>query len=105
MKRTGITGPIVIAAALFATPFAATSAIAQTPSWTPPPDSARCPSKWGAGDQRGSGNHMRPQSVLNAAKLIKTGEVIELGHVLNAAMPISRTRRYEMFTKPTTAYL
>ena len=57
--------------------FAATSAIAQAPSWTPPPDSARCPSKWGAGDQRGSGNHMKPQSVLNAAKLIKTGEVID----------------------------
>jgi kynurenine formamidase len=85
--------------------FAATSAIAQAPSWTPPPDSARCPSKWGAGDQRGSGNHMKPQTVLNAAKLIKTGEVIELSHVLNAEMPISRTRRFEMFTKPTTAYL
>jgi Putative cyclase len=85
--------------------FVATSAIAQTPSWTPPPDSARCPSKWGAGDERGSSNHMKPQSVLNAAKLIKTGEVIELSHVLNAAMPISRTRRFEMFTKRTTEHL
>jgi kynurenine formamidase len=91
----------LIAVALFAT----TSAIAQTPSWTPPPDSARCPSKWGAGDERGSGNHMKPQSVLNAAKLIKTGEVIELSHVLNAAMPIQSTRRFEMFTKRTGAFL
>jgi len=90
MKRTGhITGSVVVAAALFAT----ASAIAQTPSWTVPPDSARCPSKWGAGDERGAGNLMGPKSVLNAAKLIKTGEVIELSHVLHEGMPISRTRR------------
>ena len=45
-------------------------------------ESKRCPSKWGAADERGSGNHMKPASVLNAVKLIKTGEVIELAHVL-----------------------
>src|SRR6267154_1281730 len=87
----------LIAVALFAT----TSAIAQTPSWTPPPDSARCPSKWGAGDERGSGNHMKPQSVLNAAKLIKTGEVIELGHVLSGNIPFSGPRRFDVHTKRT----
>ena len=63
--------------------------------------SARCPSKWGAGDERGAGNHMKPQSVLNATKLIKTGEVIELGHVLNAAMPLSPGRMFNMQTKRT----
>jgi len=41
------------------------SIAAQT--WQPPPDSERCPSKWGADDQRGSGNHMGPESVLRAA--------------------------------------
>ena len=81
------------------------SAFAQTPSWTVPPDNARCPSKWGVGDERGAGNLMGPQSVLKAAKLIKTGEVIELSHVLNAAMPMQTTRRFEMFTKRTTEYL
>jgi len=102
LNRTGhVTGSIIIAAALFA----ATSAIAQTPSWTVPPDSARCPSKWGAADERGAGNLMGPKSVLNAVKLIKTGEVIELSHVLHAGMPISSTRRYEVFTKRTTDYL
>ena len=45
---------------------ASSSAFAQTPSWSPPPESARCPSKWGAGDERGSANHMKPQTVLNA---------------------------------------
>src|SRR3984885_5990223 len=75
-------------AALFLTA-ASTAALAQAPSWAPPPDSARCPSKWGAGDERGSANHMKPQTVLNAARLIKTGEVIELSHVLTAGMPLA----------------
>jgi kynurenine formamidase len=71
-------------------------------SWQPPTDAQRCPSKWGAGDQRGSGNLMKPQTVLRATKLIRTGEVIELGHVLNASMPLSAGRSYEMITKRTT---
>ena len=73
----------------------------QTPSWLPPADSARCPSKWGAGDERGAGNHMKPQTVLNAAKLIKTGEVIELSHPLNAQMPLAAGRVYDMQVKRT----
>jgi kynurenine formamidase len=88
--------------ALLATLLAGASAVAQTPSWTPPPDSARCPSKWGAGDERGAGNHMKPQSVLNAIKLIKSGEVIELGHVLNAQMPMSPARTFNMQVKRTS---
>src|SRR5207245_11034150 len=56
--------------------------------WNVPSESQRCPSKWGAGDERGSGNHMKnPQNVLRGARLIKTGEVIELGHVLGPGMP------------------
>src|SRR6266851_616876 len=74
---------------------------AQTPSWSPPAASARCPSKWGASDERGSANHMKPQSVLSAIKLIKTGEVIELGYVLNDKMPFFGTRRFDMHMKRT----
>src|SRR6201995_6161847 len=74
---------------------------AQTPTWTFPPDSARCPSKWGAGDERGAANHMKPQSVLNAVKLIKTGEVIELAHELRGSMPLSPGRVYDMQVKRT----
>ena len=44
---------------------------------------------------------MKPASVLNAAKLIKTGEVIELGHVLESTMPLVGTRRFELHTKRT----
>src|SRR5215475_2453732 len=80
---------------------ASSAVLAQAPSWTPPPENQRCPSKWGADDERGSGNHMKPQTVLNAVKLIKTGEVIELGYVLNANMPFFGTRRFDVHVKRT----
>lgn len=70
-------------------------------SWRPPSDSERCPSKWGAGDQRGSGNHMKRESVLRAARLIRTGEVFELGHVLSGSMPFFGSRRFDLHTKRT----
>jgi len=58
--------------------FAAATALtwlpAQAQTWTVPTEGQRCPSKWGAGDERGSGNHMKPASVLRATQLIKTGE-------------------------------
>ena len=68
-------------------------------SWRPPADNQRCPSKWGAGDERGSGNHMKPETVLRAARLIKTGEVFELGRVLAEGIPLSAGRRFEIITK------
>jgi kynurenine formamidase len=77
------------------------AAVAQTPSWLPPPDGARCPSKWGAGDERGAANHMGPKSVLSATRLIKTGEVIELSYPLNARMPLAPGRVYDMQVKRT----
>jgi kynurenine formamidase len=70
-------------------------------SWQPPSESQRCPSKWGAGDERGSGNHMKPETVLRAARLIKTGETFELGRVLNAAMPFVGTRQFTVTVKRT----
>ena len=69
--------------------------------WRPPADTERCPSKWGAADQRGSGNHMKPETVLRAARLIRTGEVFELGRVLSDTMPLSAGRRFEVITKRT----
>src|SRR5215831_8518096 len=75
--------------------------LAHGQSWKPPVDIDRCPSKWGAGDERGSGNHMKPETVLRAAKLIKTGETIELGHVLAADMPLNPTRQFSVHTKRT----
>src|SRR4030095_10510907 len=74
---------------------------ASAQSWKPPADNERCPSKWGAGDQRGSGNHMKPASVLKAARLIQAGEVFELGRVLSESMPMPAGRRFEVLTKRT----
>jgi kynurenine formamidase len=81
--------------------FAVTAAQAQAPSWSPPPENERCPSKWGANDERGAANHMKPATVMNAMKLVKTGEVIELGHILGPAMPFFGTRRFDVHTKRT----
>src|SRR5881397_177037 len=71
-------------------------------SWTPPAENQRCPSKWGAGDERGSGNLMKPEQVLKASKLIRTGEVIELGQVLDPdKMPFFPGRQLSIMTKRT----
>ena len=80
---------------------ALTCAPALAQSWSVPPESQRCPSKWGAGDERGSGNHMKPATVLRATQLIKTGEVIEIAHVLNDKMPFFGTRRFDVHVKRT----
>jgi kynurenine formamidase len=78
-----------------------TGAAAHAQTWKPPADAQRCPSRWGAGDERGSANHMKPESVLKATRLVKTGEVIEIAHVLNDKMAISTTRRFDVHTKRT----
>ena len=78
-----------------------TIVVADAQSWKPPADSQRCPSKWGAGDERGSGNHMKAETLLKAVRLIKTGEMIELAHVLNDKMPFFGTRRFDVHIKRT----
>jgi len=75
--------------------------VTRAQSWQPPNDSQRCPSKWGAGDERGSANHMKPETVLRAARLMRTGEVFELGRVLSASMPFFGTRRFDVHLKRT----
>ncbi len=95
--------PVVrfIPCVVIATLFALTSITTQAQSWKPPEDGERCPSKWGPNDQRGSANHMKPETVLRATKLIRAGEVIEIGHVLNSSMPFFGTRRFDLHTKRT----
>jgi hypothetical protein len=44
---------------------------------------------------------MKPASVLKAAQLIKTGEYVELAHVLSQSMPMSATRQFNVHTKRT----
>src|SRR5262245_4787813 len=86
---------------VFLVMIAAHALLAQAPAWRPPSDAERCPSKWGAGDQRGSANHMKPETVMRAARLIKTGETFELGRVLNGSMPFVGTRKFDLTLKRT----
>lgn len=81
--------------------FLSTTASAQTPTWLPPAEKDRCPSKWGAADERGSMNLQNAEAVKKATALIKAGEVIELAHVLNDKMPFFGTRRFDVHTKRT----
>ena len=93
--------PVSAARSTFAAVLVLVSTLAGAQTWKPPAEHERCPSKWGASDERGSANHMKPATVLAAAQLIRTGEMIELGQVLRAGMPIQATRRFDLHTKRT----
>jgi kynurenine formamidase len=54
------------------------------------------PSRWGPEDQRGNGNLMTPAKVLEATRLIRTGEIVSLGRPYEAAMPIAPGRAYAL---------
>ncbi len=69
--------------------------------WQAPTADQRCPSQWGAADERGAANHMTPARVLQATRLVKTGEIVELGRVLESGMPLFGTRKFEVLTKRT----
>ena len=73
---------------------------ANAQTWQPPAEEDRCPSRWGAGDERGSANHMGPATILRAAQLIRSGEVVELGHVLGESMPLGH-RHFDFYLRPT----
>ena len=93
--------PIRIVTLALAFGFAGAAPRAQ--SWEMPSDAQRCPSKWGAKDEVGSGNLMRPEMALKAAKLIHTGEVFTLGFHLSAALPLIGSRRFDLHMKRSTA--
>lgn len=82
--------------------FSCMATYAQT-QWEMPNDARRCPSKWGAKDEIGSGNLMKPEMALKAAKLIHTGEVFTLGFPLSASLPLIGSRRFDLHTKRGTA--
>jgi kynurenine formamidase len=97
--RHGLTGVMAAAAVALGCLALAPAAGAQT--WTVPTPEQRCPSKWGANDERGSANHMGPKSVLRARELMKTGEIIELAHPLDGKMAFFGTRRFDVHPKRT----
>ena len=76
---------------------ASVSVVAQT--WSVPTPQQRCPSKWGANDERGSANHQNARAVMRAKELIRTGEVMEIAHPLDSKMAFFGTRRFDVHTK------
>jgi kynurenine formamidase len=76
-------------------------ATAAAQSWTPPSPEQRCPSRWGADDERGAANHQSASAVMKAARLIRTGETFELGRTLASDIPLFGTRRVEIHLKRT----
>jgi kynurenine formamidase len=93
----------IIAAAFVSAALLALNIIsAAAQGWQMPPESERCPSKWGKDDQRGTANMMTAQSVAQAARLIKTGEVFELGALLSPDTResfINEGRQFNIYTK------
>ena len=89
-----------VAAAAFTILLAGAASPADGQSWLPPPADERCPSRWGADDERGAANHMGPGTVLKATRLIKKGRVIELGQILRTSMPLG-PRHFDLYLKPT----
>ncbi len=92
---------VIVVSCLVVAAVAGPAPAAYAQSWTPPPRDERCPSKWGAGDELGSVNHMGPATVLRAARLIREGRVIDLGQVLSSDMPLGGTRHFDLYMKPT----
>lgn len=54
------------------------------------------PSQWGEGDEAGASNHITPQKVLDAASLITSGRIYELGRPYEQGMPLFGTRVFRM---------
>ncbi len=106
LSRRGLFGGACLACGgahlgLTATPVQAQQ---QGTGWTPPPSNQRCPSRWGAEDTRGNMNLLNAERRRAAAQLIRTGDVVELGRVLEQGMVLFGTRRFDMHLKRTFMY-
>ena len=53
-------------------------------------------SKWGVEDQRGAANLLTPEKVLEATRLVKSGQVYQLGRVYEESMPMAPHRHFSV---------
>ena len=79
---------VLLAAMGTLTLFGMSPALGQESDWYP--------SRWGADDQRGAANLLTPDKVMEATRLIATGEVYQLGRVYEAGIPVFGTRHYSL---------
>jgi kynurenine formamidase len=61
------------------------------------------PSPWGAGDSLGMLNHIDDAKRVEAMRLVRTGRMYDLGHVLDERVPVFPGRRFHQ-TLVTTAH-
>jgi hypothetical protein len=54
------------------------------------------PSRWGPDDQAGASNHITPQKVMEALRLIRSGRMYEIGRVYEAGMPLFGERVFAL---------
>jgi kynurenine formamidase len=101
LSRRGLFGAACLACGGAHLGLRATPVQAQTGGWSPPPSSQRCPSRFGPQDRRGYMNLLDNEKRQAAARLIRQGTVIELGHRLEQTMPFFGTRRFDMHLKRT----
>jgi hypothetical protein len=73
---------------------AATVLAAATPA-DEAPDFVPQPSRWGPSDQLGNANHLTPEKVREAAALVRTGRVFDLGTVYREGMAAFGKRNYK----------
>jgi kynurenine formamidase len=62
------------------------------------------PSRYGADDQRGTLNEITPEGVARAAALVKRGEVVDLGRVLDADTPKFPGRHWQQTVDVSAHY-
>jgi hypothetical protein len=53
--------------------------------------------QWGAADAAGGSNWITPDKVVKAVALVKSGRILELGHVYERGMPLNGSRSYNIF--------
>jgi kynurenine formamidase len=59
---------------------------------------------WGASDQAGGSNWITPAKVLDAARLVKTGKIYELGHLYEKSMPGFGQRTFSLVSPGNPTY-
>ncbi len=90
----------VAGAMLLACVAAFTSIPADAQDWLSP--EKRCPSPYGADDERGAANLQTSESIAAAAKLIREGKMYELGKVLDRNIPMSPGRSFVLSVQRTS---
>ena len=54
------------------------------------------PSEFGADDQRGAANRITPERVAGAARLVKSGQIFQLGRLYEQGMPLPGKRHFSL---------